>query len=132
MGKLSKHVRVVQGMEGQPFPARDVDQLNRLAEAWRDRAPMERFSNRQFLTTFAIYLVKHFRAEEFRLQRMAAPGLTWHKQEHRQLVRQIWALMNDEALGLDMTDGIQTFLEAWRLHQEVSSRRRDAVPPLSH
>ena len=110
----------------------DVEQLNQAAEAWLSLVPRDPRVNRRFLDRFATYLVKHFRAEETRLERLRDPGLCWHRGEHRRLVRRIWELMSDEALGLDMTEGICAFLEAWRIHQEAAAYRPGASGPSSH
>ncbi len=110
----------------------DVEQLNQAAEAWLGLVPSDPLTNRRFLDRFAIYLVKHFRSEETRLERLQDPGLPWHRGEHRRLVRRIWELMSDEALGLDMTESIQGFLEAWRIHQEAAAYRPGAPGLSSH
>ncbi len=113
-------------------PVSDVEQLSQTAEAWRGLLPRDPLANRRFLDRFAIYLVKHFRAEETRLERLRDSGLSWHRGEHRRLVRRIWELMSDEALGLDMTEPIQGFLEAWRAHQEAAAYRPGAPESSSH
>ena len=48
----------------------DVEQLNQAAEAWLSLVPRDPRVNRRFLDRFATYLVKHFRAEETRLERL--------------------------------------------------------------
>ncbi len=110
----------------------DVEQLNQAAEAWLGLVLRDPLANRRFLDRFATYLVKHFRAEETRLERLRDPGLSWHRGEHRRLVRRIWELMSDEALGLDMTEAIHAFLEAWRAHQEAAAYRPGAPGSTSH
>jgi hemerythrin len=112
--------------------APDVEQLKVAGETWLRGASKDRLSNRLFLDLFAVYLVKHFRAEETRLQRMADPGLPWHRQEHRRLVRQTWGLMSDDLLGLDVTDGIHRILEAWALHQVSASLRPELPKAVGH
>jgi hemerythrin len=102
------------------------------AAAWCAADPAERPSNRQFLAMFAIYLVKHFRAEETRLDRAAAPDRAWHRMEHRRLVRQLRDVMMDLDLGLEVTAAIHGFLDAWRLHQESVSPRRAPTGSLGH
>jgi hemerythrin len=97
------------------------------AAAWRAGAPADRRSNRLFLALFAVYLVKHFRTEEHRLDRTKAPDRARHRMEHRRLVRQLRDVMMDLDLGVEVTQAIHGFLEAWRLHQESASLRR--VPP---
>ena len=110
----------------------DVEQLSQAAEVWLGQMPRDPLANRRFLDRFAIYLVKHFRAEETRLERLRDPGLSWHRGEHCRLVRRIWELMSDEALGLDRTEGITAFLEAWRVHQEAAAYRPGAPGASRH
>ena len=111
--------------DGQWFEAPDVVLLKTAAEGWREGAAKDRLSNRRFLDLFAVYLVKHFKAEEARLKAKDAPGQAWHRQEHLRIVRRIWDLMSDVSLGLEVTDGIHRLLEAWFLHQEAAAQRRD-------
>jgi hemerythrin len=129
MGKLGRTDRMEAGSW---LVAPDLTQLNLAASAWRDRGARDQRSNRQFLDLFAVYLVKHFRAEEVRLECQNDPGLVWHRREHRRLVRRIWDLMSDERLGLDVTEGIHQFLEAWLLHQLSVGARMDRPPRLTH
>ena len=118
--------------EGHWQAAPDVEQLSMAAQAWCMEDLRDRSSDRCFLATFAIYLVKHFRAEESRLERMNAPGWKWHRREHRRLVKQLRDVMNDLELGLEVTPRIHGFLEDWRIHQETASLRRDAVGLRGH
>ncbi len=129
MGKLAKTSTTTEGC-WQAAP--DVEQLSRAAQAWRREELRDQSSDRRFLATFAIYLVKHFRAEESRLERMNAPGWKWHRREHRRLVKQLRAVMNDLDLGLEVSPRIHGFLEAWRIHQETASLRRDAASSRGH
>lgn len=129
MGKLAKTSMTT---EGRWQAAPDVEQLSMAAQAWRTEDRRDQSSDRRFLAIFAIYLVKHFRAEEDRLERMNAPGWKWHRREHRRLVKQLRDLMNDLDLGLEVTPRIHGFLEAWRIHQETASLRRDAVSSRGH
>ncbi|NWJ40989.1 MAG: hemerythrin family protein [Geothrix sp.] len=129
MGKLAK---ASGAMAGGWQVAPDVEQLSAAAAAWRAEGLGDRSSNRQFLATFAIYLVKHFRTEEDRLERVNAPGWAWHRREHRRLVKQLRDLMNDLDLGLEVSPRIHQFLEAWRIHQETASLRRDAGSSRGH
>jgi hemerythrin len=130
MGKLSRPDRMAT--EYLLLVAPDVAQLNQVAEAWRDRGAKDQHSNHQFLDLFAIYLVTHFRAEEMRLEQQKAPGLVWHRNEHRRLVRRIWDLMGDVRFGLDVTEGIHQFLEAWFLHQQSVGVRMAGPSGLAH
>jgi len=119
------------GTEGRWPVAPDVDHLKAAAEVWQRGATKDGSSNRRFLDLFAVYLVKHVRAEELRLQRRADPALSWQRQEHRRLVGRIRNLMDDGALGLDVTEGIQGFLEAWGLHL-LTSLRGSVAPDQGH
>ena len=128
MGRLEK----VHGMvEGPWFELPDINQLQIAADTWFAGDPMNHGMNQQFLTTFAIYLVKHFRAEEARLEQAHAPGQRWHLKEHHRLVRHLRDLMLDVELGLDVTKGIRRLLEAWRVHQESVALRQEARVPSS-
>jgi hypothetical protein len=122
MGRLGKLHGLV---EGPWFEMPDVNQLQRAADTWFAGDSLRQGMNQQFMTTFAIYLVKHFRAEEARLERAHAPGQRWHLREHHRIVRQLRDLMIDMELGLDVTNGIHRLLEAWRIHQESAALRRD-------
>jgi hypothetical protein len=122
-----------QARTGGRWPvAPDVDQLKAAAEVWQRNPTKDGPSNHRFLDLFAVYLVKHVRAEELRLQRSADPGLSWQRREHRRLVGRIRDLMGDGALGLDVTEGIQGFLEAWGLHLVATSLRGPVAPDLGH
>lgn len=126
MGRLEK----VHGVaEGPWFEMPDVNQLQIAADAWFASDARDQGMNQRFLTTFAIYLVKHFRAEEARLEQAHAPGQRWHLKEHHRLVRQLRDVMLDVELGLDVTGGIHRLLETWRIHQEIAALRRDARRP---
>ena len=129
MGKLGKTQGVVAG---NWYATSDVNQLKMAANTWVASEPKDRESNRQFMTTFAVYLVKHFRAEEGRLERTHAPGQPWHLREHRRLVRKLRDLLGDMELGLDVTDGIRRLLEAWHVHQESAALRRETRSPMGH
>ena len=129
MGAFGK----ARGMAETPWsPMPDVDHLRMAATAWCMADPAERPSNGQFLAMFAVYLVKHFRAEENRLDRTMAPDRVWHRKEHRRLVQQLHDVMIDMDLGLEVTGAIHGFLEAWRLHQESASLRRTRPGSLGH
>jgi hemerythrin len=119
-------------VEERWFEAPYLTQLKMAAVAWRDGASKDLFSNHRLLDLFAVVMVKHFKAEEIRLERMHDTGLAWHRREHFQLVRQLWELMSDEHLGLDVTEGIHRFLEAWLLHEEPGYLRREDPSSTTH
>ena len=122
-----------KGTDHGPWsPAPDVDQLRMAAASWCAGGSGDPLSNGRFLSMFAVYLVKHFRAEEDRLDRAKAPDRVWPRQEHRRLVKQLPELLADMELGLDVTRGIHGFLDAWRLHQESVSLRADPTGLLDH
>lgn len=98
----------------------DVEQLQRVVDVWRGRDHDDPQRDRAFLSTFAVYLVKHFRAEEDRLDRAKAPDRTWHRAEHRRLVQQLHSVMCDLELGLEAAPAIHGFLDAWQLHQQAA------------
>jgi len=129
MGKLAK-AGSAAGARWHEAP--DVEQLRLAAAAWTGDELRDRASDRLFLATFAIYLVKHFRAEEDRLERTNVPGWKWHRREHRRLVKQLRDLMDDLLLGLEVTPRIHQFLEAWRIHQDNVSLRKDAAGTRGH
>ena len=58
--------------------------------------------DRQFLATFAIYLVQHFRAEESRLLRARTPKLARYRVENHLLALRLCDLMADAEVGLDV------------------------------
>jgi hypothetical protein len=103
-------------LEEQQPALSEAEELRMVAEAWQEGSGG--LPNRLFLSMFAIYLVKHFRAEEDQLDRTNAPDRNSHRHEHHRLVQQLRNLMSDTEFGLEVTRGIQTFLEDWRHHQE--------------
>lgn len=119
-------------VQGRWVPVPDVDHLRTAAASWCAGDPEDQLSSRLFLSMFAVYLVKHFRTEDERLDRTKAPDRIWHHKEHRRLVRQLRDLMTDIALELDVTLGIHAFLETWRLHQESASLRRAPTDSRGH
>jgi hypothetical protein len=99
----------------------DVDQLQRAAQAWRGLECADPQRDRAFLSTFAVYLVKHFRAEEDRLDRAKTPDRAWHRAEHRRLVQHLHGVMGDVERGLEAAPAIHGLLEAWQAHQQRSA-----------
>ena len=122
MGRLEK----VTGMVEKPwFEIPDVNQLQIFTDTWLASDSLDQGMNQQFLTKFAIYLVKYFRTEEARLEQAYAPGQQWHLKEHHRIVRQLRDLMLDAEFGLDVTSGIYRLLKTWRVHREFATLRHE-------
>ena len=126
--------RKAEGAAARWCPVPDLDHLRRAASSWCVGAPADRQSNRLFLSLFAVYLVKHFRTEENRLDRTQAPDRAWHRKEHRRLVQHLRDVMmdQDQDLGVEVTQAIHGFLEAWRIHQAFACLRRAPTGSLGH
>jgi len=95
----------------------DTDHLQWAADAWCNLMLSDRISDRLFLSVFAVYLVKHFRAREERLVLSRAVDIKRHQLEHARLVQQLRSLMENLDLGMNVKPGIHRFLEDWRAHQ---------------
>ena len=125
--------RKAEGAVDAPWcPVLDVDHLRMAAASWCVGAPADRQSNRLFLSLFAVYLVKHFRTEEDQLDRTQAPDRAWRRKEHRRLVQHLRDVMLDQDLGVELTQAIHGFLEAWRIHQASACLRRAPTGSLGH
>lgn len=111
-----------QIMHGPEPP--DVGQLRRAILAWGKAAPGDQTMNGQFLSTFAVYLVKHFREEEARLAHGPSQDAARRRMEHRRLVERLGHLMGDLARGLDVDSGIKGFIRVWQAHQEAVALRK--------
>ena len=112
----------------------DGDPLDLAVASWRSCPACERgvHKNRQFLATFAIYLVQQFRAKEGLLERANAPELVRERSENRCLVLRLRELMTRVDLGLDVTGDIRSFLREWQLHQTRRSARSVAMDTFEH
>ena len=88
--------------------------------------------NRQFLASFAINLVQRFRVEEAQLKQAKSPALANRRKANRHLALRLRNLMAAADQCLDVTGDIQTFLEAWRLHQEQVPVWQAAVAGKGH
>ncbi|MBP1771434.1 MAG: hypothetical protein H6P99_597 [Holophagaceae bacterium] len=109
--------------------APDVGQLRHAIRVWGKAAPEDPTANGQFLSTFAVFLVKHLREEEARLARGRAQDGVKRRMAHRRLVERLDSLMGDLALGLDVDLGIRAFIRAWQAHQETAALRGAAEEP---
>lgn len=107
-----------------------MDPLKMAAASWREGASADGQSDLRFLSTFSVYLVQHFRAEEARLDRVKAPDRAWRRNEHHRLVRQLQNLMADLELGREVTGDIYAFLDAWSAHLESLSLCGEMKRPL--
>lgn len=110
-----------------------MDPLKMAVASWQSGTASDRQADLRFLSTFAVYLVQHFRAEEARLDRAKAPDRAWRRDEHHRLVRQLQDLMSDLELGREVTGDIFAFLDAWSAHLEslslIGEARRPAGRP---
>jgi len=98
-----------------------MDPLKMAVASWQGGAVTDRQADLRFLSTFAVYLVQHFRAVEARLDRAKAPDRAWRRSEHHRLVRQLQDLMGDLELGREVSGDIFAFLDAWSAHLESLS-----------
>jgi len=120
---------------GGGWPSLSDDQaLNLEAAAWLASAselvPPHR--NQQFLSTFAIYLVKQFRTEEDQLRLAKAGSLAIRVGENHRLAEQLRGLMRELELGLEVTPGIRAFLLDWQRHRQRPAARRAGRPHVDH
>lgn len=112
----------------------DAGVLMTAARRWRacsEDAPTD-FGNAHFLPMFAVYLVQQFRAEEELLDLMQSPERHRHRRQHHRLAQQMRALMANLERGLEVTEDIHIFLDAWATHQEGSRPAAEEPFPLEH
>jgi hypothetical protein len=114
------------------WAAAGMDPLRMAVASWQGGAVADRQSDLRFLSTFAVYLVQHFRAEEARLDRAKAPDRAWRRSEHHRLVRQLQNLMADLELGREVTGDIYAFLDAWSTQLESRSLGGEVRPPVGY
>ena len=104
------------------------------ARRWREcseDAPAD-FRNAHFLPMFAVYLVQQFRAEEEMLDLMQSPERHRHCRQHHRLAQQMRELMANLERGLELTEDLHIFRNAWATHQEGNWLAAEAPFALAH